>query len=403
MAEPILEEKFHMKRVSAVICEFNPLHTGHGALLSHASDASDVLVCVMSGNFTQRSECALYDKYKRAEAAIKLGADIVVELPFPYSSAGAEFFAFGGVSVAHALGCEHFIFGSESGDTDFVSRASHAAASDEFAALFEIFRDSASGAAVSHDRAMRKLGFALGSNDKLAMHYMLAARRVCENATFEAFFRITDKSLYRSASDIRKMIFDGRWDEASHFIPTCLHKIYPHESDVIPDRLCEIEYLYYRMRRNCGDASLSGSVGGDFARDCAFFEGEGGVSERLYHSAYASRGHAEFFANAATKHYTDSRLRRAALYELLCVRREDVSLAPAVTQLLAASRAGREYLSSRRRCGGMRIMTKPSFVPGDERERRAAELIRRADELYSLCMRRETAGGEFLRRRPYID
>lgn len=391
MAEPILEEKIHMKRVSAVICELNPLHSGHEALLSHASEVSDVLICVMSGNFTQRSECALYDKYKRAEAAVRLGADIVAELPFPYSSAGAEFFALGGVAVGVALGCEHFIFGSESADTNLVSRAADAAESDEFAQLLSPYLKGTDGAAAAHDEVMRRLGFALGSNDKLAMHYMLAARKIGAEVSFEAFGRMCEPGRYKSASELRKMIFDGDFDGALCFIPRALHGVYPHEPDILPDRLAELEYIHYRMRPRSGDG------------EHACFEGEGGVSQRLWRSAYEACGHRELFARAATKRYTDSRLRRAALYELLCVRREDVTSPPVLTQLLAASRRGREYLASKRRAVGIRILTKPSVVLESESEKCAAELMRRADELYLLCMRRQAVGGEFLRRSPYIE
>lgn len=112
-----------MDRKTAVICEFNPFHKGHGSLISHAASVSDIVICIMSGNFTQRSECAVYDKYKRAEAAVVMGADLVLELPFPYSSAAGEYFAMGGVSVAGAIGATDIIFGSESGDTEYIKEA----------------------------------------------------------------------------------------------------------------------------------------------------------------------------------------------------------------------------------------------------------------------------------------
>ena len=82
-----------MKRISAIICELNPLHEGHKHIFSAAKEKSDVLIAVMSGNFVQRGETAVYDKYKRARSVLSAGADLVLELPFPYSASSAEFFA----------------------------------------------------------------------------------------------------------------------------------------------------------------------------------------------------------------------------------------------------------------------------------------------------------------------
>ena len=73
------------------------------------------MTCIMSGNSTQRGELAITDKYLRAEAAIKCGADLVLELPFPWCSASAEYFALAAVSIAGAIG-DSLLFGSECGD-----------------------------------------------------------------------------------------------------------------------------------------------------------------------------------------------------------------------------------------------------------------------------------------------
>jgi len=378
-----------MKGTSAVICEFNPLHSGHEALLKHAASVSDTLVCVMSGNFTQRSECAVFDKYKRAEAAVRMGADVVLELPFPYSSAGAEFFAFGGVSVGYLAGAEHFIFGSESGDTDYVKGAHDAIKSAEFAELLSSVAEAADGAAVRYDRAMSHFGYTLGANDKLGTFYMAAAEKLGANVTFEAYLRMCDTEHYRSATELRRIIFEKGSAAASPFIPEPLLDVYTAEAQIEKDKLSEIIYNYYRLR---GET------------DAVFFEGEGGVDARLRKAAAEAAGHGEFFAKAATKRYTDSRLRRAALFALLGIRKGDVMRTPSVTVLLGASEKGREYLSAQRKEPGIKILTKPSdsTVITDEGVRQLS-LMRRADELYALCLREKVPAGEYLRKRPYIE
>ena len=106
-----------------IISEFNLLHRGHLRLFSACRDMADggAVVAVMSGSAVQRGELAAQDKYARAEAAVRCGCDLVLELPAPWSCSGAEFFAGAGVSVASdfaaACGADGVLcFGSESGD-----------------------------------------------------------------------------------------------------------------------------------------------------------------------------------------------------------------------------------------------------------------------------------------------
>ena len=83
--------------IYGMICEWNPLHTGHVRLIREAKQrGAEGIVCVMSGNTVQRGELAVTDRYLRAEAAIRCGADLVLELPFPFCSGSAESFAKGG-------------------------------------------------------------------------------------------------------------------------------------------------------------------------------------------------------------------------------------------------------------------------------------------------------------------
>ena len=82
-------------KICGIICEYNPLHNGHVYLLNEAKKRSgcDAVVCVMSGEFTQRGEMAVLEKYTRAKHAVLAGADAVIELPVPFACAPAELFA----------------------------------------------------------------------------------------------------------------------------------------------------------------------------------------------------------------------------------------------------------------------------------------------------------------------
>jgi predicted nucleotidyltransferase len=126
--------------VIGIITEYNPFHAGHAYQIEQARKitGADTVVAIMSGDFVQRGEPAFADKWTRAEAAIKGGADLVLELPFVYATGNAERFAQGGVAMLCGLGCiDHISFGSESGDADAIIRAAAVLAedSDDFNAL----------------------------------------------------------------------------------------------------------------------------------------------------------------------------------------------------------------------------------------------------------------------------
>lgn len=101
-----------------VVAEYNPFHKGHKYLIDQASALTEADVCIsaMSGDFVQRGDFAYFDKWQRAEDAVKNGVDLVVQLPQAYSLGSAGYFASKGVGLLSELNCEYIAFGSETGD-----------------------------------------------------------------------------------------------------------------------------------------------------------------------------------------------------------------------------------------------------------------------------------------------
>ena len=115
--------------VCGIVAEYNPFHSGHMFHIrrtreSLGSDA--VIVCAMSGNFVQRGDFAVLDKYARAETAVRGGADLVLELPLAASLSSAEGFARGAVALLHGIGCRYLSFGAETADISLVQQAAEA-------------------------------------------------------------------------------------------------------------------------------------------------------------------------------------------------------------------------------------------------------------------------------------
>ena len=106
-------------KTAAVICEYNPFHYGHKYQLDKLHELGYNVISIMSGNTVQRGDLALFEKYSRARTALQNGADIVVELPFPYSMTSAGDFAKSGVALAKGLGVDALAFGCESPELVF--------------------------------------------------------------------------------------------------------------------------------------------------------------------------------------------------------------------------------------------------------------------------------------------
>ena len=98
-------------KTAGILCEFNPFHNGHEALICHARQTHEAVVCVMSGNLVQRGDIAVFDRFTRTEMALLCGADLVVELPVGWSMAGAEQFALGGMSLLCDCGVDSVLTG----------------------------------------------------------------------------------------------------------------------------------------------------------------------------------------------------------------------------------------------------------------------------------------------------
>ena len=338
-----------MMKIAAVICEFNPLHEGHKYVISEAKRLSDAVVCVMSGNFVQRGESAIKDKYDRAKEALLAGADLVVELPFPWCAAPAEFFARAGVTVAAALGATELVFGSESGDVSMIARAAVLSDDDFFIGEVEKrHKGNAGYAEARYDAASELFPDAApvfnNSNDMLAAEYIRQANKTGVALDFCAIRRIDTKS----ASQLR--------EEAGY-----------------RDKLFEIEKTLFRL--------------GKFSRDS--FDSESGILRLLER---ASMSEEPFPESAKTKKYTDARLRRAALFAVTGVNKENLAAQPEFTVLLAANKTGRRIIDS---VHGIEVVTKPADAVCSQY---ASEAY--ADRLYTLAHGLD--GDCFLKKSPFI-
>ena len=115
-------------KICTIICEYNPFHNGHLYQIQEAKARSnaDAILCIMSGNFVQRGEAAIMDKYTRARHAVLAGADVVIELPVIFATSNAELFAKGALSILSKIPAVNTLcFGAETADTELLYQAAN--------------------------------------------------------------------------------------------------------------------------------------------------------------------------------------------------------------------------------------------------------------------------------------
>ena len=125
-----------------IIAEYNPFHNGH---LYHLEKVKEMypdytIILVMNGNFTERGEVTIIDKWKRCDIALELGVDLVRELPFSFATQSADFYAYGAITILEKLGVEKVVFGSESDNIhDLKLIAETQLNNDEFDKLVKVY------------------------------------------------------------------------------------------------------------------------------------------------------------------------------------------------------------------------------------------------------------------------
>ena len=355
-----------------IICEYNPMHRGHEYMIGELRRAGvGTVVCLMSGSFVQRGDTAVTDKYDRAAAAVRSGADLVLELPFPWSCASAAYFAAAGVHILSALGIGNIAFGSESAELSRLRAAADAADADEGYAP-----DASQGSAAAY---FARIEGALGT----ATEFIVIKRA-------GAGFHDTDASAaLPSATAMRAAILRGE----------------------LPEGLTEAsaEILRAAIAAGRAPATLGAlgtaalwrfrSGGAELGR---YAECGGGVSGRLVRAAAESGNLADMLTAAATKKYTSARLRRAVIFALAGVMKADLDALPSYTTVLASNARGRSFLAAARKKAGITVLTRPSAalrVEGDA-ARRQTELLLASEGLYSLALPVPCPAGSFLRQTP---
>lgn len=385
---------------AGIIAEYNPLHLGHCCQLRRLRallGEETPVICAMSGNFVQRGDFALLPKHARAEAAVRSGADLVLEIPLSWACAPAERFAQGGIEVLLGTGLvTDLVFGSESADAGAIRSAAEALLGPDFP---EALRRELAGPhsfAAARQRALAGLIGEEGAevlsrpNDILAVEYAKALLREGSEVHLVPILRQgaghdQDGGDYPSAGSIRRMIQEGRRAEALAAMAPAMREIYEAEKarGRAPVFAAGAERAILAQLRRMGEADfLALDAGGE------------GLGNRLAAAAREAASLEELLDRAKTKRYAYSRLRRLALWAYLGLRPETLPARVPYLRPLAMNQRGRALLAEARRRAALPILTKPADVRRLTPEAQA--VFRRevlATDLYTLAFPGDPAPG----------
>ena len=335
------------KNVIGLIVEYNPFHNGH---LHHIQEIDrlfedNIKIAVMSGDYVQRGEPSLINKFEKTKIALSQGIDIVIELPAFYSTQSAEIFAKGSVNLLNKLSCSHIVFGSESNDLEKLKRIATIFMTKEFELSLREFL--AEG--LSYPTAFSKALFdeKLGSNDILALEYLKAIKAI--NPKIEAYcikrektgYYDDEKDNFASATHIRKILLDynkkkeDKLNKIKNLVPEFSYKILEENFGVFSCLSDFYDLIKYNIIKNHSNLKNIQDL-------------EVGLENRLYKYSLENLKFEDFFNKVLTKRITISRLQRILLHSLFNLTEtitERVKNKVSFVKILGFSTKGQEYLN----------------------------------------------------------
>ena len=319
--------------IVGIICEYNPFHNGHLYHINKIKEmfSNPLIILVMSGNYTQRGNLSILNKWDKTEIALDNGVDIVVELPFEFASQGSDIFAKGAISILKELKCEYLVFGSES--NDIVKLNTLASIQNKVEYNYEVSKFIKTG--ISYPKAASKALIHLhgeeidAPNDILGLCYIREIQKQNAKITPLTIKRTNDfngkdlNSNIISANLIRKNI-----DKIvlSKYVPKNAIRNY-----------YKIDYFNYLKYKILSSNDLSIYLGVDE-----------GIENKLKNEINNSNTLDEFILDIKSKRYTYNKISRMLVHILTGYTKEENKKRKDIKyiRILGFNKNGRSYLNS---------------------------------------------------------
>ena len=357
-------------KIIGIICEYNPLHLGHLKQIRRIKEefGSDcAIVCAMSGNFVQRGAPAILDKSIRAEAAVRSGADLVLELPITTALSSAEGFAAGGVRILSQM-CSTLCFGTESGEKQALLSAAQALLQPQFPPLLRRFLDQGCSFPAARQKALEEMGSGAAllaqPNDILGVEYCKAILR--QDSAMDIF------PIHRGGS------YHAEMAEVENPSATAVRKLmliaHNWKSCVPP----EVRPLFENAPLHTIQAGERAVLARLRTMTDAEFEalpyGSEGLWRKFMHASRREATLEDIAAATKSKRYTRTRIDRMMMCAFLGITREGLEAEVPYTRVLAFTDKGRLVLKDAKAKGTFLNAGEAAGHPYWELEQRCGDL-----------------------------
>ena len=370
---------------AGIIAEYNPFHNGHQYHVQETrrQTGADVIIAVMSGNFTQRGEAAIADKWARAELAVKGGVDLVVEMPMVSACSHASWFARSGVNILQNLGSDFISFGSECGDLALLRSVAEKLSEQSSAldsAMEKKMKDGLSWPRARQEAMAEFLTEEEGQvleepNNILALEYlkyMDKSQPFTVKREGTGYHDLHAAGKFASASYIRRQLSEG--SDVSGLVPAV-------PEGICGDGLKARDEAMFRMTAQKILTMTAEELDGISAAD----EGMGNRAKNVIRSCSSLE---DFYEAMKSKRYTRTRVQPFALQILLGITREDGAGAKDYVRVLAFNEKGSRYLKQVKKaeiCGLPIITNINKDLQHCPEIGRTAEIDVLASDLYNLA------------------
>lgn len=396
--------------ILGLVVEYNPFHNGH---LYHLLKSKEITkathtVAIMSGNFLQRGEPALFDKYTRARAAVENGVDLVIELPTLFACQSAEIFSHGAIATLNSLNCINSIcFGSEVGNIDILYTISKILVNEpnEFkislkkylndGMLFPTARSNALFDYINENNLVdiskdELLSILNSSNNILGIEYIKSLLKLKSNIKPYTITRINSEynsesidSSICSATAIRKALKNT--DDisfASKVVPLPTYNILK----------TNIEKSFNPIFDEMFFDILSSIILRDSNELDKYFDVNEGIENKIYQSIFTSSNLEELHSLVKSKRYTLTKIKRTLNNVLLGITKDDMALVKDMNyipyiRVLAFNDKGREILKAIKNNSEINIInkfSKISFAMDDAKFKTLIDYDIKASNMYNM-------------------
>lgn len=391
-----------MSEVLGIIGEYNPFHNGHLYHIAKSKEetGAQYVVCVISGNFVQRGDTSIINKWAKAKMALEGGADLVIELPTIYSISSAENFAEGAIKILNSLKIVDTIsFGMEANDVSILNNIANVlyAEPKEYTTMLahelqkgNSFPKARENALLMYLNDIKKYANVLsGSNNILGIEYLKALKRTKSNITPVGIKR--EKVLYKdqymvdefaSATAIRRMLMTRQFDDVRKSIPKTSYKILGEELKqghyVLDLFKFEKEILYQLRKMTVEEIKKLPDV-------------SEGLENSIKNAADSCNSLSELINIVKSKRFTQTRIMRILLYTLLEIDKKQMETSRKIipyTRVLGMNEKGKQLISEITKANPkINIVTSVKKYMDDNNNKNLKEMLQKdifATNVYTL-------------------